>query len=301
MWHTWTSAPLINGILSDIGYFASLTAWRFLVHKVQGYPGTLLVMEMLRHGRNKKRGHCSHRSPFLSPMLCLPLKLIRFRYQAFFSYASLPLQHAWNCTALSIIYSLTLICLLFLMVAFVRALAALLPVIWCSSSSPSVLRHTSSAGLSPTHLLALVGELWIFFFPPLSPNDSTVRCYEAWVLMSWLCNAGGDALKHGGESEDRAGRDALAQGESEGPLWQYHPEVRRTRPHQWELSVSKVGHSAKLDSWQNAILTVFLLLFRHAVSRNCSQTGSEKTEVILRISPCTSCIMGCTIDTQQDQ
>lgn len=189
MWHTWTSAPLINGVLSDIGYFASLTAWRFLVHKVQGCPGTLLVMEMLRHGRNKKRGHCSHRSPFLSPTLCLPLKLIRFRYQAFFSYASLPLQHAWNCTALSIIYSLTLICLLFLMVAFVRALVALLPVIWCSSSSPSVLRHTSSAGLSPTHLLALVGELWIFFPPPftqwqhgevlwgLGANELTLQCW----------------------------------------------------------------------------------------------------------------------------
>lgn len=57
--------------------------------------------------RNKKRGHCSHRSPFLSPKLCLPLKLIRFWYQAFFSYACLPLQHAWNCTALSIIYSLS--------------------------------------------------------------------------------------------------------------------------------------------------------------------------------------------------
>lgn len=65
-------------------------------------------MEMVRRGsEKKKRGHGSHRSYFLTLKLCLPLNLIRFWYQAFLYYASLPLQHAWNCTALSIIYSLS--------------------------------------------------------------------------------------------------------------------------------------------------------------------------------------------------
>lgn len=89
-----------------IGGTASLKARSFLVSEVRGGPDTVLLMEMLRRG-SEKRGHCSHRSPFLSLKLCLPLNLIRFWYQAFSSYASLPLQHAWNCTALSIIYSLS--------------------------------------------------------------------------------------------------------------------------------------------------------------------------------------------------
>lgn len=141
--------------------------------------------------RNTKRGHGSLRSPFLLLKLTLPLNLIRFRYQAYFFYASLPLQHAWNCVALSLIYSLSF-AYCFLWMPSLRHMQLCLPVIWRSASSLSPLRPTSSAGLSPTHLLMLVGELWIFF--PLSPNDSTVRCYEGWVLMSWLCNAGGDAL-----------------------------------------------------------------------------------------------------------
>lgn len=86
------------------GFFVSLKVHSCLVSEVQSWDSAL--MEMLRRG-SEKRGHGSHRNPFLSLKLCLPLNLIRFWYQAFFSYASLPLQHAWNCTALSIIYPLS--------------------------------------------------------------------------------------------------------------------------------------------------------------------------------------------------
>ena len=118
--------------------------------------------------RNKKRGHGSHRSPFLRLKLCLPLNLIRFWYQAFFL---LCFPSSSTCVKLqrTIYYLFPLICLLFLMDAFVRAPAALLLVIRRSASSPSLLRPSSSAGLSLTHLLALVRELWIFFFLPFHP------------------------------------------------------------------------------------------------------------------------------------
>lgn len=140
--------------------------------------------------RNRKRGHCSHRSPFLSPKLRLPLKLIRFWYQAIFSHASLPLQHAWNCTALSIIYSPSFAYCFSWMPPLRHLQLCRLPI-RRSSPSPSALRHTSSAGLSPTHLLVLVGELWIFFSlsPPftqwqhgevlwgLGANELTLQCW----------------------------------------------------------------------------------------------------------------------------
>lgn len=115
------------------------------------------------------------------------IKLIRFWYQVFpASYASTPMKlHG------PIYYLFILICLLFLTVVWVRVL---LPVIRGSPSPPLVLRNLSSAGLSLAHSLALRWGAMDFFPPPFSPNDSVLRCYEDWVLMSWLCNAGGDAL-----------------------------------------------------------------------------------------------------------
>lgn len=152
--------------------------------------------------------------------------------------------------------------------AFVRALAALLPVIWRSASSPSLLRPTSSAGLSPTHLLALVGELWIFF-PPftqwqhgevlwgLGANELTLQCWGRCSVTQ-------------GESEDGAGGDAPAQAESEGPLCARGLEgLNRTS--QMEPRASKVGHSAKLNSSfkmtsQNGILDSISSPSVHSVS-----------------------------------
>lgn len=68
--------------------------------------------------------------------------------------------------------------------AFVRVLAALLLVI----SQLTLLFISLTA---QTHLLcrsepnSFAGAGWgAMDFFPLSPNDSTVRCYEGWVLMS---------------------------------------------------------------------------------------------------------------------
>lgn len=171
----------------------------------------------------------------------------------------------------SIIYYLfPLICLLFLVDAFDGPLAALLPLIWRSASACSLLRPTSSAGLSPTHLLALVeGELRILFFSffslPLSRNDSTVRCYEGWVLMSWLCNAGGRCSGTEGESEDGAVGDALADGGAEGPLWPCHEGVRRTQlqqPDRQSCVPTNGGYLVKLHSFkmQNQPCSSFFLV-----------------------------------------
>lgn len=141
----------------------------------------------------KKRGHCSLRSPFLSLKLHVPLNLIRFWYQTFFSYASLPLQHAWNYTALSIIYSLSFAyCFLWMPSLGHLQLCclwydALLHLPHCSDPPPLQV-------WAQLICCRRLGSYGFFFFPPCSPNDSTVRCYEGWVLMSWLCNAGGDAL-----------------------------------------------------------------------------------------------------------
>lgn len=101
----------------------------------------------------------------------------------------------------------------------------------------ALLQLTYCSGPPPLQLwVQLICCLWLwsyqFFFLllfPLSPNDSAVRCYEGWVLMSWLCNAGGWCSGTEGESEDGAVGDALADGGAKGPLWPCHEGVRRTQ------------------------------------------------------------------------
>lgn len=150
---------MTNQFLSGITCFTSLKAWSFLYCEVLGSSEIVFLMEMLRHGSKKQgTGPLLPQETLLLTKALLPLKLIRFWYQASFSYTSLPLQHAWNCKALSIIYLLLFVyCVLWM--PSLEALSGLLLLIWRSPSSPFVLRHTFSAGLSPTHLLLLVGEL----------------------------------------------------------------------------------------------------------------------------------------------
>lgn len=80
---------------------------------------------------------------------------------------------------------------------------------------------------------SFAGDGWgAMDFFPLSPNDSTVRCYEGWVLMSWLCNAGEDALQQrrgGGIIGQSSRRCSSRQGKSRGHYDHAMQGVRRTQ------------------------------------------------------------------------
>lgn len=231
-------------------------------------------MEIRRNG-SMKQGPCSHRKNILLLKLCLPLYLIKFWYQLFSSYPSLPLQHAWNCTALSIIYSLSFAyCFLWMPSTGHLPLCCLwydapLHVAHCSGPPPLQVW----VQLICWHWLRGATDFLFFnFIPslPLSPNDSTVICYEGWVLMSWICNAGGRCSGTEGVSEDGAVGDVLADGGAEGPLWPCHEGVRRTQlqqPDRQSCVPTKGGYLVKLHSFkmQNqpclAISCILLLIF----------------------------------------
>lgn len=77
------------------------------------------------------------------------------------------------------------------------------------------------------------------------------------------------------ESENGAGRDALAHGESEGPLWPCHAAVRQTGP-----GVSCVSHSAKLNpsfkmTPQNGNLQVYSFPFCPLCFCWCQETAAK--------------------------
>lgn len=227
--------------------------------------------------RNKKRGHCSHRNPFLSLKLFLLLNLIRFWYQAFFSYASLPLQHAWNCTALSIIYSLSF-AYCFLWMPWFGHLQlccmwydALLYLPHCSDPPPLQVwaqlicwRWMGSYGFFPSFTQWQHGEvLW-----GLGANELTLQCWGRCSVTQ-------------GESEDGAGGDAL---ESQRGHYMTVPDMELEGLNRTSQNIRLSPKSAIQPNWthhlewhhQMAFLTQFLPLLSITfllISRNCSQWG----------------------------